>query len=289
VITALISGLAVGCVYALVAIGFSMIFRAMALVNFAQGDIMMLGAFVGYTMLVFMPGTSYPVLLLGAVVAGAVIGYLLERFILRPAVKRNANQIYLVLLTLGIGMVLSNGARLIWGANPVVYDLPLRFEIVEFGQETLPIVYFYIAGGMVIILFLLHYFFTRTWTGLTLRAVADDPNAAGLMGISVTRASSIAFVIASMLGTVAGVFYAPLYFVSFDMGLIGIKAFAAAAVGGFGNVQGAVIGGLVIGVAEAVGGSILGTEFQDSIAFAAMIILLLIRPKGLLGKGVLAS
>ncbi|MBB5215604.1 ABC transporter permease subunit [Parapusillimonas granuli] len=287
-ITALISGLAVGCVYALVAIGFSMIFRAMALVNFAQGDIMMLGAFAGYTLLLLVPGAPYPLLVLGAIATGAVIGYLLERLILRPAVKRNANQIYLVLLTLGIGMVLSNGARLIWGANPVVYDLPLRFEIVEFGDETLPVVYFYIAGGMAVILMLLHYFFTKTWTGLTLRAVADDPNAAGLMGISVTRASSIAFIVAAMLGTVAGVFYAPLYFVSFDMGLIGIKAFAAAAVGGFGNVQGAVIGGLVIGVAEAIGGSFLGTEFQDSIAFATMIILLLIRPKGLLGKGVLA-
>jgi branched-chain amino acid transport system permease protein len=284
----LISGLAIGCVYGLVAIGFSMVFRAMGLVNFAQGDILMLGAFLGFTLLSWLPGMPYLLVLVGASLAAGAFGFLLERFVLRPAMRRNANQIYLVLLTLGIGIVLSNGARLIWGANPVIYDIPLRNELVHFGKIALPVVYFYIGAGMLVILFLLQLLFKRSWVGLTLRAVADDPQAARLMGISVSRASSTAFVVACMLGAAAGVFYAPLFYVSFDMGLIGVKAFAAAVVGGFGNLPGAIIGGLVIGVAEAIGGVTIGTEYQDSIAFAAMIALLLLRPRGLLGKGVTA-
>lgn len=284
--TALVSGLAIGCVYGLVAIGFSMVFRAMGLVNFAQGDIMMLGAFFGFTLLAWMPHMPYALVLVGAALAAGVFGFLLERFILRPAMRRNANQTYLVLLTLGIGIVLSNGARLIWGANPVIYDIPLRNELVRFAGMAMPLLYFYIAGGMLVILFLLQHVFKRTWVGLTLRAVADNAEAAQLMGISVTKASSSAFAIACMLGAAAGVFYAPLFYVSFDMGLIGVKAFAAAVVGGFGNLPGAVIGGLVIGIAEAVGGVAIGTEYQDSIAFAVMIVLLLVRPRGLLGKGV---
>lgn len=287
-LTALISGLAIGCVYGLVAIGFSMIFRAMGLVNFAQGDILMLGAFFGYSLLTWFPGTPYLLVLVGAAIAAGGVGYLLERFVLRPAVRRQASQTYLVLLTLGIGIVLSNGARLIWGANPVIYNIPLRNEVLRVGDQALPMVYLYIGAGMVAILCLLQYFFAHSWTGLSLRAVADNPQAAQLMGVSVTRASSSAFVIACMLGAAAGVFYAPLFYVSFDMGLIGVKAFAAAVVGGFGNLHGAVVGGLVIGVAEAVGGVLIGTEYQDSIAFAAMIVLLLFRPTGLLGKGVTA-
>jgi len=287
-LSALISGLAIGCVYGLVAIGFSMVFRAMGLVNFAQGDILMLGAFFGFTILTWVPAMPYLLVLLGASLGAGVFGFFLERFLLRPAVRRHAGQTYLVLLTLGIGIVLSNGARLVWGANPVIYNIPLRHELVRFGDVALPMPYFYIVAGVVVILLLLQYIFTRTWVGLTLRAVADDPQSARLMGISVSNASTTAFVIACMLGAAAGVFYAPLFYVSFDMGLIGVKAFAAAVVGGFGNLPGAVVGGLVIGIAEAVGGVLIGTEYQDSIAFATMIVLLLIRPRGLLGKGVAA-
>lgn len=284
-ITAIISGLALGCVYGLVAIGFSMIFRAMGLVNFAQGDILMLGAFLGYSLLRWAPAMPYLVVLLGAVALAGVVGYLLERIALRPAVRRNAGQTYLVLLTLGIGIILTNAARLIWGANPVIYNIPLRNELIHVAGLALPAVYLYIGVGMLVILFLLQRLFAGTWIGLSLRAVADDPQSARLMGISVTGASASAFVIASMLGAAAGVFYAPLFYVSFDMGLIGIKAFSAAVVGGFGNIHGAVVGGLVIGLSEAVGGVLIGTEFQDSIAFGTMILILLVFPKGLLGKG----
>lgn len=279
----LISGLAVGCIYGLVAIGFSMIFRATGLVNFAQGDIMMLGAFLGYTVLAALPGIPFVLVLVIAVVATSVFGIVIERVAFRPALDRKAGQIYLVLLTLGIGIVLSNAARLIWGANPVVYNTPLAHSIVQVAGYPLPTVYLYIAATMVAFLVALQLLFSRTWIGLALRAVADDPETARIMGVDTGTASSVSFAIASGIGAAAGVLYAPIFYVSFDMGLIGIKAFAAAIVGSLGSIPGAVLGGLIIGTGETFGAMLLATEYQDSIAFAIMIAVLLFRPTGLLG------
>ena len=279
----LVSGVAVGCIYGLVAVGFSMIYRAMGLVNFAQGDIMMLGAFLGYTVLVAVPGLPFALVLLLAVIGTSLFGVIIERVAFRPAVERNAGQIYLVLLTLGIGIVLSNAARLVWGANPVVYQTPLAHSVVTVGGYPLPTVYFYIFATMVLCLAGLQFLFSRTWIGIGLRAVADDKDAARIMGVDAGTASSTSFAIASGIGAAAGVLYAPIFYVSFDMGLVGVKAFAAAVVGSLGSIPGAVIGGLIIGTGETFGAQLLATEYQDSIAFAIMILILLFRPTGLLG------
>jgi branched-chain amino acid transport system permease protein len=281
--TQLVSGVAVGCIYGLVAIGFSMIFRAMGLVNFAQGDIMMLGAFLGYTALVTVPGLPFVLVLVIAVIATAIFGAIIERVAFRPAVERNAGQIYLVLLTLGIGIVLSNAARLIWGANPVVYQTPLAHAVVSVGGYPLPTVYLYIFATMAVFLVALQFLFSRTWIGIGLRAVADDKDTARLMGVDAGAASSVSFAVAAGIGAAAGVLYAPIFYVSFDMGTIGVKAFAAAVVGSLGSIPGAVLGGLIIGVGETVGAQLIANEFQDSIAFAIMILILLFRPTGLLG------
>ncbi len=280
----ILSGLTIGCIYGLVALGFSMIFRAMGLVNFAQGDIMMLGGFLGYTALSIAPELPFVFILVIAMIATGLFGFVIERVAYRPALKRNADQIYLVLLTLGIGIVLANAARLFWGANPVVYKIPLTFDIVHVGGYPLPRVYFYIVGFMTLTIIALNLLFTKTWTGLALRAVSQDPTTSRLMGIDPGRSSSVAFVIASMLGAAAGVLYAPLFYVSFDMGAVGLKAFAAAIIGSLGSVFGAVVGGLIVGLAETIGGQIIGTEFQDSIAFAVMIAVLLLRPQGLFAQ-----
>lgn len=278
-----ISGVAIGCIYGLVAIGFSMIYRAIGLVNFAQGDIMMLGAFMGYTVLAVAPAMPFVLVLLAAMAITAAFGIVIERVAFRPAVARNAGQIYLVLLTLGVGIVLSNAARVIWGANPVVYRIPLSHDVMQVGGYPLPTVYLYIIGFMAVALVALHLFFTRTWLGLAVRAVSQDPDMARLVGVRPGVAFSASFAVASAIGAAAGVLYAPIFFVSFDMGVIGIKAFAAAIVGTLGSVPGAVIGGIGIGLAETIGAQRLGTEYQDSIAFAAMILVLLFRPRGLLG------
>ena len=277
----IVSGLTIGCIYGLVAIGFSMIFRAMGLVNFAQGDLMMLGGFMGYTCLSLVPQMPFPLVVIAAMLIVGAFGYVVERVAFRPAVERNASQIYLVLLTLGIGIVLANAARLIWGANPVVYKIPLAHDVVQIGGYPLPKVYFYIVGFMTLLMIVLHWFFNRTWTGLTLRAAAQDGGTAALFGVDNARASSLAFGLASAIGAAAGVLYAPLFFVAFDMGVVGLKAFAAAAIGTLGSVPGAVIGGLIVGVIETIGGQRIGAEFQDSLAFGAMILVLMFRPNGL--------
>lgn len=281
--TQLMSGLAVGAIYGLVAVGFSMIYRAMSLVNFAQGDMVMIGAFIGYTILVLAPGIPFWLVVVGAMVLAALLGMVIERVAFRPSLKRGADQVYLVLLTLGIGIVLANTARLIWGANPVVYPTPLTHEVVRVAGYPLPAVYLYIAMAMPLLLVGLHVFFTRTWLGLALRAVADDPDTAATMGIRAGVASSTSFALASGVGAVAGVLYAPITFVSFDMGVIGVKAIAAAALGTLGSIPGAVVGGFVIGLGETFGGQLIATEYQDSIAFAIMIAILIVRPTGLFG------
>lgn len=279
----LISGTAIGCVYGLVAIGFSMIYRATGLVNFAQGDIMMLGAFIGYTVLALVPGTPLVVVLVLASLGTGVFGLLLERLVFRPAVRREASQTYLVLLTLGVGIVLSNGARLAWGANPVVYAVPEAHRTVDLLGYPLPVTYFYIWAAMALLLGGLQLFFSHTWTGLAVRGVVDNKDVARTLGIDADLASSISFAMASAIGAAAGVLYAPLFYVSFDMGGIGVKAIAAAVLGGLGSIPGAVLGSLVIGWGEALGATAIAPQYQDSIAFALMILILLLRPTGLLG------
>lgn len=281
----LLSGLAVGCIYSLVAVGFSMIFRAMGLVNFAQGDMMMVGAFFGYSALVAVPGLPFPLVLLAAMIGAAALGVVVERIAFRPAVKRKADAIYLVLLTLGVGMVLSNGARLIWGADPVVYPTPLTHEVIMLAGYPLPAVYLYILVAMPVLLLALHFFFTRTWLGLAMRAAADDAETAATFGVRAGITSSSAFAIAAAVGAVAGVLFAPITYVSFDMGTIGVKAFAAAMIGTLGSIPGAVVGGLIIGLGETFGAQLIATEYQDSIAFTIMIAILLIRPMGLFASG----
>ena len=279
----ILSGLAVGCIYALVAIGFSMIYRALGLVNFAQGDIMMLGAFIGYTLLLAWPAMPFWIVLVGAMLVTGLLGMVIERVAFRSAVKRKADQIYLVLLTLGIGMVLSNGARLIWGANPVVYPTPLAHQVYTVAGYPFPAVYLYIVVTMPLLLIGLQLFFARTWAGLGSRAVSDDREVAALMGLDAGRASGISFGIAAATGAMAGVLYAPITYVSFDMGIIGVKAFAAAIIGSLGSIPGALIGGLIIGLGETLGSQLIATEYMDSIAFLIMICILLVRPTGLLG------
>ncbi len=281
----LISGLAVGCIYALVAVGFSMIYRALGLVNFAQGEIMRLGAFIGYSLLAVWPELPFFIVLIIAPIITAAAGYAIERVAFRGAVRRGADQIYLVLLTLGVGMVLSNGARLIWGANPVVYPTPLTHEVYQVAGYPLPAVYLYIGITMFALLFGLQWFFSKTWIGLAVRAAADDRQTASAMGISVGLASGVSFAVASATGALAGVLYAPITFASFDMGVVGVKAFAAAIIGTLGSIPGAVIGGLIIGVGETLGAQLISNSYMDSIAFAIMILVLLFRPTGLMSKG----
>jgi len=277
-----VGGIAIGCIYSLIALGFSMIVRAMDLLNFAHGEVLMLGGMLGVTALV---GLRFPywATIVAVTAASAVVGAILEWVVFRPLRRHRAPLDNMIIATVGLGIFLRNGAILVWGADPVRY--PVKYgEPLVLGPVRLPLENLWILGVGVAAMVLLQLFFARTKTGVAMRASAFNPVTARLMGIPVDRMNLYTFAIGSALAGLAGVLLAPLLYASFDMGSVGLKAFAAACLGGFGSVPGAIVGGLVLGVGETLGAFFVSTSYQDALAFGLLILLLLFRPSGLFGR-----
>ena len=285
----LINGLAVGGIYALVALGYTMVYGVLKLINFAHGDIFTIGAYLGMTLLVSggLSGSMTPVLAVGLVVIivfglVALLGVALERVAYRPL--RKANRLAAVVSALGASIVFQNAVMLIYGARVYVYPenlIPtLTFNI--FGLNV-PLMRVIVIVSSLVLMLALYAFINRTRMGTAIRAVAIDQGAARLMGINVDRVISLVFFIGAGLGGVAGVMVGTYYGqIDFTMGWsYGLKAFTAAILGGIGNIPGAMIGGLLLGVIEA-----LGMAWKDAIAFLVLILILIIRPTGLLGERV---
>ena len=287
----LINGLAVGGIYALVALGYTMVYGVLKLINFAHGDIFTIGAYLGMTLLVSggLSGSMTPVLAVGLVVFGlvALLGVALERVAYRPL--RKANRLAAVVSALGASIVFQNAVMLIYGARVYVYPenlIPtLTFNI--FGLNV-PLMRVIVIVSSLVLMLALYAFINRTRMGTAIRAVAIDQGAARLMGINVDRVISLVFFIGAGLGGVAGVMVGTYYGqIDFTMGWsYGLKAFTAAILGGIGNIPGAMIGGLLLGVIEALGASYLAMAWKDAIAFLVLILILIIRPTGLLGERV---
>lgn len=290
----LINGLAVGCIYALVALGYTMVYGVLKLINFAHGDIFTIGAYLGMTLLVSggLSGSMTPVLAVGLVVIivfglVALLGVALERVAYRPL--RKANRLAAVVSALGASIVFQNAVMLIYGARVYVYPenlIPtLTFNI--FGLNV-PLMRVIVIVSSLVLMLALYAFINRTRMGTAIRAVAIDQGAARLMGINVDRVISLVFFIGAGLGGVAGVMVGTYYGqIDFTMGWsYGLKAFTAAILGGIGNIPGAMIGGLLLGVIEALGASYLAMAWKDAIAFLVLILILIIRPTGLLGERV---
>ena len=290
----LINGLAVGGIYALVALGYTMVYGVLKLINFAHGDIFTIGAYLGMTLLVSggLSGSMTPVLAVGLVVIivfglVALLGVALERVAYRPL--RKANRLAAVVSALGASIVFQNAVMLIYGARVYVYPenlIPtLTFNI--FGLNV-PLMRVIVIVSSLVLMLALYAFINRTRMGTAIRAVAIDQGAARLMGINVDRVSSLVFFIGAGLGGVAGVMVGTYYGqIDFTMGWsYGLKAFTAAILGGIGNIPGAMIGGLLLGVIEALGASYLAMAWKDAIAFLVLILILIIRPTGLLGERV---
>ena len=278
----LINGLAVGGIYALVALGYTMVYGVLKLINFAHGDIFTIGAYLGMTLLVSggLSGSMTPVLAVGLVVIivfglVALLGVALERVAYRPLRKAS--------------IVFQNAVMLIYGARVYVYPenlIPtLTFNI--FGLNV-PLMRVIVIVSSLVLMLALYAFINRTRMGTAIRAVAIDQGAARLMGINVDRVISLVFFIGAGLGGVAGVMVGTYYGqIDFTMGWsYGLKAFTAAILGGIGNIPGAMIGGLLLGVIEALGASYLAMAWRDAIAFLVLILILIIRPTGLLGERV---
>lgn len=288
----LLNGLAVGGIYALVALGYTMVYGVMKLINFAHGDIFTIGAYLGLTLLVScnLAGTLGPVTAVVAVfimvaLLTALVGYLLERVAYRPL--RHAGRLSAVVSALGASIFFQNAVMLVYGARFYVYPDVLRpsFTVHLLGLDV-PGIRLLVIGTTVALMVALSAFIQRTRIGAAIRAVAVDPGAAQLMGINVDRIISLVFLIGPGLGGAAGLMVGIYYGqIDFTMGWsYGLKAFTAAILGGIGNIPGAMLGGLLLGVIEALAAGYVAMAWKDAIAFFVLILILIIRPTGILGE-----
>lgn len=278
----LLSGIATGCVYGLVALSFVLIYKATATVSFMQGELLMVGAFLAVLLVEL---ARWPVLLaaLAAVVALFAVGALLERLALRRAIGQP--HLTAVLLTFGLGLMLRGVVTATPAATHEIHRLPLPVnEVFELGPLRLAGEHLLVIGSTVLLCLVLVLFFRFSRAGLALRACAEDAGVASLMGVSVPAMHTLAWSLGAGLAACAGVLLAPVTFVHPGMGLIALKAFPAAVVGGLDNLPGALVGGLFVGVVEALAGLYLPEGIKDLSAYALMLLALLLFPRGLMAS-----
>ena len=279
-------GLSIGMVYALVALGISLIYSGLDVVHFAHGEIYMIGAFIGLT-LYNQFHLPFLAVLVGSMILTGLVGVVIERVFYRRLLKGGGGYtvagMAMVISGFGMAIVLQNVAFLIWGPKPQPF--PVTFgEPIEIGDVTLPAAYIWIVATALVLMLALHLFLKKTRLGLAVRAVAGNKEIAYLMGINVPLTISVIFGIACALGAAAGVLIGPINYVFVLMGVgILIKAFAAAVIGGFGSLPGAVLGGLLVGVTESLGAGYLSGNYKDIYAFILLIIVLMVRPAGMFG------
>ncbi len=275
------SGVTVGAIYALIALGFTLIYNSTHVANFAQGDFAMLGAMTT----VFVAAAGVPIVAAGiiAILVSAIAGLLLYRLAIDPA--RNSSVLGLIVLTVGAAIFLKGAAQLVFDKR--FHSLPAWFStepVKIFGAAIQPQSFVVMAGAAVIVL-ALALFTRRTLVGKGILAISQNRLAATLVGINVTSIVALAFVISAGIGGVAGILAAPITLTSYDAGtLLSLKGFAAAMLGGFGSPLGAIIGGLVLGIVEAFGGGLISSAYKDAFAFIAILIVLAVRPQGLIGS-----
>jgi branched-chain amino acid transport system permease protein len=273
-------GITVGATYALVALGFSMQYRAMNLLNFAHGESFMMGAFIGLVCHVFL---RQPLWISWAITMGAcaVAGVVIEFLAIRPLY--NAPPLNLFICTIGISMILRQLSNILSGAAAYKFPATLGEAPVRIGGVSIIPEQIWVIGMAVILMFGFEQYLKKTRLGKAMRAVAQSPETASLMGISVLRMKSLVYALSTMLGGAAGILFAPLVFVTFDMGLwMGIKGFICAIVGGMGSIPGAILGGFILGLIEQFNTSYISSVYKDVISCCILIIVITLRPKGLL-------
>ena len=275
----LISGLSQGCVYGLIALGFVLIYKATEMVNFAQGDLMMLGAFVAYT---FISVLEFPftLALVTTILVMAGIGILIERFAIRPMIGEPHFSV--LMITIGLGFILRAIAGFIWGNEPKSLATPYAGKVLEINNVAIGFENVVIILGTIALCLSLGLFFKTTTQGKAMQAASQNQLAASYVGISVKKVNSATWAISGGISAVAGILIAPVSLIDPQIGFIGVKAFAAAIVGGFGSLPGAIIGGLMIGVGEQFAGFYLPPGFSEVTAYAILLTMLILRPHGIL-------
>ena len=278
-----ISGVALGCIYGLIALGFVMIYKATETVNFAQGELMMLGAFCGLAGATLL-GFPFWVSVLATLAAMAVIGVLTERLVIRPILGQPAFSI--VMLTIGIGYVARGAITMIPGIGTETHTLPVPYkdEVLKLGELVLSAEQLVVIGVTAVLCALLYALFRFSKLGIAMQATSQNQLAAYYMGIPVKRLNGLVWGLAAVVAAIAGLLLAPITFVYANMGFIGLKAFPAAVVGGFGSLPGAIVGGLIIGVVESLSGFYLPEGFKDTAAYIVVLVMLMVKPNGLFGE-----
>ena len=314
----IINGVTVGAVYAVVSLGYTMVYGIIQLINFAHGEVVMIGAMVAFSVIVALAGSGLPPIVIVLIATGCAIpvcmllGYTMERVAYRPL--RGAPRLAPLITAIGISIILQHFAMMIWSRNPLAYPQIVKTEMFHVGGATITNVQITIIVMCVLLMAGLATLVYRTKLGTAMRATAQNPQIAGLMGVDVNRIVASTFVIGAALAAVAGVMVASYYGIAhYTMGAnLGLKAFCAAVLGGIGNLPGAMLGGVLLGVVEALGAGyigdltdlcrwglgpaeacangghfvLFGSNYQDVFAFIVLILVLVFRPSGLLGERV---
>ncbi len=278
----ILSGIAIGCIYGIVALGFVLIYKATDVINFAQGEMMVLGAFVAYTLITYFH-FSYLTALIVTTLALGLFGMALERVVLRPLVGEPIFAI--IMLTIGLGYFIRSVVSMVpgWGTDTYGFQTPFTDKFLRSGQLVLSWEQMAIIIMTAVLILGLWCFFRYARVGVAMRATSQNQLAAVYMGISVTRVFSLTWTIAAALGGIAGILLAPITFVHMNMGFIGLRAFPAAVLGGFSSVPGAIVGGVIIGVTESLAGVYLPQGWKDVAAWIILIAVLIVRPEGIFG------
>jgi branched-chain amino acid transport system permease protein len=296
----IINGLVLGSMYALVALGYTMVYGIINLINFAHGEVLMFGALTSWTVVTAMAGSGLPgwvlmlISLVCAIVVCSVLNFAIEKLAYRPL--RSAPRLAPLITAMGMSLLLQTLAMIIWKPNPKPYPILLPSDPIDLGGPVISVTQCLILGITAVVLAGLMFLVNKTKLGRAMRATAENPRVAALMGVKPDMVISATFVIGATLAAVAGVMWAANYgTVQHTMGFLpGLKAFTAAVLGGIGNLGGAVVGGLLLGLVEAFGagylgdltGGVLGSQYADIFAFLALILVLTLRPQGLLGERV---
>jgi len=277
------SGIAQGCIYGLIALGFVLIYKATETVSFAQGELMMLGAFCGLACVSWL-GLPYWLSIPAAMMAMAVLGWLTERVVIRPVLGQPAFSI--VMLTIGIGYVARGLITMIpdIGTETLAFPVPYKDTVFNVGGVVLGATQVVVVLATAALSLLLYLVFRYSRVGIAMQAASQNQLAAYYMGIPVKRLNGMVWALAAAVAAVAGLLLAPITFVHANMGFIGLKAFPAAVVGGFGSLPGAIVGGVIIGVVEALAGFWLPEGFKDVAAYIVVLLMLVLKPNGLFGE-----
>ncbi|UWL61825.1 branched-chain amino acid ABC transporter permease [Brucella pseudintermedia] len=276
-----VSGLSMGAIYALVALGYAFVWKTMNIVNFAAGEFLTFGAFIFVATFVTQLHLPFYISAPLAMIAMACLGAAFSRIVFSRLQKQRT--IVAIIATVGFGLFLKEMARIIYGPEPLLYPGPFGFDTVTLGSISISKQQLLVFAVVIVIMVLQYFVLRYTMMGKVMRAVAQDRETAALMGIPVNLVLAGTFAYASVLSALGGILLAPMFFVTTELGtLVGLKGFVAMIIGGFGSIPGAILGGLILGLGENVAAFLISSTYKDAIAFVVLLVFLLVRPEGLI-------